>query len=55
MRTVGEVLKAERERKFYTLEEVEKATKIRIELQENGDWNIMRQGKFYLWELLDKF
>lgn len=34
MRTVGEVLKDERKRKFYTLEEIEKATKIRKELIE---------------------
>lgn len=34
MRTVGEVLKEERESKFYTLEEIEKATKIRKELLE---------------------
>lgn len=34
MRTVGQVLKEERERKFYTLDEVEKATKIRKELLE---------------------
>jgi len=34
MRTVGQVLKEERERKFYTLEEIEKATKIRKELLE---------------------
>ncbi|MBI2599573.1 helix-turn-helix domain-containing protein [Candidatus Daviesbacteria bacterium] len=34
MRTVGQVLKEERERKFYTLEEVEKDTKIRKELLE---------------------
>lgn len=34
MRTVGQVLKDERERKFYTLDEVEKATKIRKELLE---------------------
>ncbi len=32
MRTVGQVLKEERERKFYTLDEIEKATKIRKEL-----------------------
>lgn len=32
MRTVGQVLKEEREKKFYTLEEIEKATKIRKEL-----------------------
>lgn len=34
MRTVGQVLKQTREEKFYTLEEVEKATKIRKELLE---------------------
>lgn len=34
MRTVGQVLKEERERKFYTLDEIEKATKIRKELLE---------------------
>lgn len=34
MRTVGQVLKQEREAKFYSLEEVEKATKIRKELLE---------------------
>lgn len=34
MRTVGQALKDERERKFYTLDEVEKATKIRKELLE---------------------
>lgn len=34
MRTVGQILKEERERKFYTLEEIEKATKIRKELLE---------------------
>lgn len=32
MRTVGQILKEERERKFYTLDEVEKITKIRKEL-----------------------
>lgn len=32
MRTVGQILKEEREKKFYTLEEIEKATKIRKEL-----------------------
>lgn len=32
MRTVGQILKEERLRKYYTLEEVEKATKIRKEL-----------------------
>ena len=34
MRTVGQVLKEERERKFYTLDEIEKITKIRKELLE---------------------
>src|SRR5437868_1199860 len=34
MRTVGQVLKEERERKFYTLDEIEKVTKIRKELLE---------------------
>lgn len=34
MRTVGEILKEERERKYYTLLEIEKATKIRKELLE---------------------
>ncbi|MBI2040194.1 helix-turn-helix domain-containing protein [Candidatus Microgenomates bacterium] len=34
MRTVGQVLKEERERKLYTLEEIEKSTKIRKELLE---------------------
>lgn len=41
MRTVGQVLKEEREKRFYKLEEVEKATKIRIELLEaleKGDY-----------------
>ncbi len=32
MRTVGQILKEEREKKFYTLEEIEKSTKIRKEL-----------------------
>ncbi|MBI2597353.1 helix-turn-helix domain-containing protein [Candidatus Daviesbacteria bacterium] len=32
MRTVGQILAEEREKKFYTLDEVEKATKIRKEL-----------------------
>lgn len=32
MRTVGQILKEERERKFYTLEDIEKTTKIRKEL-----------------------
>lgn len=34
MRTVGQILREERERKFYTLLEIEKVTKIRIELLE---------------------
>lgn len=34
MRTVGQILKEERERKFYSLEEIEKVTKIRKELLE---------------------
>lgn len=34
MRTVGQILKEEREKKFYTLLEIEKATKIRKELLE---------------------
>lgn len=34
MRTIGQVLKQEREKKFYTLDEIEKATKIRKELLE---------------------
>ncbi len=34
MRTVGQILKEAREEKFYTLEQVEKATKIRKELLE---------------------
>lgn len=34
MRTVGQVLREEREKKFFTLDEIEKATKIRKELLE---------------------
>lgn len=34
MRTVGQILREERERKFYTLDEIEKVTKIRKELLE---------------------
>lgn len=34
MRTVGQILKEEREKKFYTLDEIEKATKIRKEMLE---------------------
>ena len=42
MRTVGQILKEERERKFYTLDEIEKVTKIRKELLEaleDDDWS----------------
>lgn len=42
MKTVGEVLKETREAKFYTLDEIEKATKIRKELLqalEEDDWS----------------
>ncbi len=41
MRTVGQVLKEERERKFYTLDEIEKATKIRREMLE-----ALEQGQY---------
>ncbi len=41
MRTVGDVLKQEREKKFYTLDEIEKATKIRKELLE-----ALEQGQY---------
>ena len=41
MRTVGQVLKEERERKFYTIDEVEKSTKIRKELLE-----ALEQGQY---------
>lgn len=41
MRTVGQMLKEEREKGFYTLEEVEKATKIRKELLE-----ALEQGQY---------
>lgn len=34
MRTIGQVLKEEREKKFYTLDEIEKTTRIRKELLE---------------------
>lgn len=34
MRTVGQILKEEREKKFYTLDEIEKSTKIRKQLLE---------------------
>lgn len=42
MRTVGQMLKEEREARYYSLEEVEKATKIRKELLlalENGEYS----------------
>lgn len=42
MRTVGQILKEEREKQFYTLEEVEKTTKIRkelLEVLEKGEWS----------------
>lgn len=42
MRTVGQILKEEREKKFYSLDEIEKVTKIRKELLsalEDDDWN----------------
>lgn len=41
MRTVGQVLRQEREKKFYTLDEIEKATKIRkslLEALEDGQY-----------------
>lgn len=41
MRTVGQILKEERERKFYTLDEVETATKIRKELLQ-----ALEEGKY---------
>src|SRR3990167_2474223 len=49
MRTVGQVLKEERERKFYSLEEVEKTTKIRKELLEaleEGQYNKLPPSTF---------
>lgn len=49
MRTVGQTLKEEREKKFYTLEEVEKATKIRKELLialESGDYSKLPPATF---------
>lgn len=42
MKTVGQILKEEREKRFYSLEEVEKSTKIRKELLEaleNDNWD----------------
>lgn len=41
MRTVGQVLKQEREKRFYSLEEIEKATKIRKELL-----NALEEGQY---------
>lgn len=41
MRTIGQILKEEREKKFYTLDEIEKATKIRKELLE-----ALEQGQY---------
>lgn len=49
MRTVGQVLKEEREKKFYTLDEIEKTTKIRRELLEaleNGQYNKLPPSTF---------
>lgn len=49
MRTVGQVLKEERERKFYTLDEIEKATKIRkemLEALEAGQYNKLPPATF---------
>lgn len=42
MRTVGQILKEEREKRFYTLEEIEKVTKIRkslLQALEAGDYS----------------
>lgn len=49
MRTVGQILKDTREDKFYTIEEVEKATKIRKELLialENDDYTLLPPSTF---------
>lgn len=49
MRTVGQVLKEEREKKIYTLEEIEKATKIRKEMLqalETGQYNKLPPSTF---------
>lgn len=49
MRTIGQILKEERERKFYTLEEVEKATKIRkefLEALEKGEYQRLPPATF---------
>ncbi|OGE15139.1 hypothetical protein A3F00_01705 [Candidatus Daviesbacteria bacterium RIFCSPHIGHO2_12_FULL_37_11] len=49
MRTVGQILKEEREKKFYTLDEIEKVTKIRKELLlalENDDYSKLPPSTF---------
>lgn len=49
MRTVGRILKEEREKKFYTLDEIEKITKIRRELLqalEAGQYNKLPPATF---------
>lgn len=49
MRTVGEILKQTRQAKFYSLEEIEKHTKIRIELLqalEENDWSRLPPATF---------
>lgn len=49
MRTVGQILKETREEKFYTLEQVEKSTKIRKELLialENDDYSKLPPATF---------
>lgn len=49
MRTVGQILKETREAKFYTLDEIEKATKIRKELLialENDDYSKLPPATF---------
>lgn len=49
MRTVGQILKEEREKRFYTLDEVEKSTKIRKELLqalEDGQYNKLPPATF---------
>ncbi len=49
MRTIGQILKEEREKKFYTLDEIEKATKIRkemLEALEEGQYNKLPPSTF---------
>ncbi len=49
MRTIAQVLKEERERKFYSLDEIEKATKIRkslLEALEAGDYSKLPPSTF---------